>query len=202
MTRLLRGWMRATAKPSATQTAPAAAATARRGCVVGCRRLAGLEAAAVEPPGDQQEGQERRHDGGVSKAEAGGLHRGPPGWSSGRVGRSRQPTNPLGSAPEPIPPEPTRPNQAAVAPKPAGAAGDSSAGSHSASRTPTERCGAGACSGRVQLPASFMLGALPTAICRRPSSGGIPGRLDGIGRSPGVQAALERLGLEAELTEL
>jgi hypothetical protein len=32
--------------------------------------------------------------------------------------------------------------------------------------------------------------------------GGVAGRLDGVGRSPGVQAALERLGLEAELAKL
>ena len=32
--------------------------------------------------------------------------------------------------------------------------------------------------------------------------GGVAGRLDGIFRSPGVEAALERLGLEAELAKL
>jgi hypothetical protein len=36
----------------------------------------------------------------------------------------------------------------------------------------------------------------------RRSGGGILGRLDGICRSPGVQTALERLGLEAELAKL
>jgi hypothetical protein len=109
---LVRGWTRATAQPSATQTAPEPAAADRalvlepavlepgaagqrdpghhgqgprqcpwwrlgrgrgRGCAVGCCWLAGLEASGVEAPGDQQEGQERRHDGGVSQAEAGGL---------------------------------------------------------------------------------------------------------------------------------
>jgi hypothetical protein len=48
-------------------------------------------------------------------------------------------------------------------------------------------------------------GGQPAGQARRPkgrSSGGVAGRLDGVLGPPGVQAALERLSLEAELAKL